>query len=95
MMPNTEAIYSSFNKYSCIVVLGQTVLFLFGNHESSQISQLTPLGLMRIGTLPFAIRTGTCLAMDSHVFIGFGAYTHERTARTCWSRLTSLTFEIC
>ena len=83
MMPQTEAIFDSFGyKYSCTVVIGKTVLFLGGFYENRQISQVTPLGLIRIGILPFALDGGTCLVMGSQLFLGFGRYYEE----TCWSR---------
>ena len=78
MMPETEAIY----EYSCTVVIGKTVIFLGGEFQQRQISQLTPLGLIRIGTLPFVLREATCLVMGSQLFLGFG----DNHRRSCWSR---------
>ena len=83
MMPETDAKFDhSGDKYSCTVVIGKTVLFLGGLYELRQISQLTRLGLIRIGTLPFTFFGGTCLVMDSQIFIGFG----RRKRNSCWSR---------
>ena len=79
MRPETEAAFDE-TKYSCTVVIGETVLFLGGDYLKRQISQLTPLGLIRIGTLPFTLDGGTCLVMGSQLFLGFGRYYEE----TCW-----------
>ena len=82
MMPETEADILSGSEYSCTVVIGQTILFFGGCVQSRQISQLTPVGLMRIGTLPFELTYGTCLLMSSQLFLGFHIYN----TRSCWSR---------
>ena len=83
MMLETEALVRHDGyKFSCIVVIGETVLFLGGVFENRQISQLTPLGLIRIGTLPFKLGRGTCLAMGSQIFLGFGLDNRK----SCWSR---------
>ena len=83
MMPETEAIFVSAGfKYSCTVVIGKTVLFLGGEYELCQISQVTPLGLVRIGILPFALYEGTCLVIGSQLFLGFDF----NIEKTCWSR---------
>ena len=83
MMLETEAIFDSRGyKYSCTVVIGKTVLFLGGHNEDRQISQLTPIGLIRIGTLPFTLDRGTCLVMDSQLFLGFESYN----SNICWTR---------
>ena len=96
MMPETEAIWDASDgrvsdigrgiKLSCTVVIGETVLFFGGWMQLQQISQLTPLGLIRIGTLPFSLEFGTCLVMDSQVFLGFTRSQNRR----CWSRLVVL-----
>ena len=78
MMPDTEALF----KFSCTVVIGKAVLFFGGEYEKRQMSQLTPLGLIRIGTLPFTFNIGTCLVMGSQLFLGF-TFFHQRS---CWSR---------
>ena len=86
MMPETDAEENSKYflslKYSCTVVIGKTVLFLGGQYEEHQISQLNPLGLIRIGTLPFQHDKGTCLVTGSQLFLGFGSTNTNR----CWSR---------
>ena len=72
MMQETEAIfYSNLMRESCTVVIGGTVLFFGGYSKSRQISQITRLGLIRIGTLPFALQQGTCLIMGNQLFLGF------------------------
>ena len=81
MMPETEATYGDL-KCSCTVVIAGTVLFLGGCVERNQISQLNPLGLTRIGTLPFSLEKGTCFVIGQQLFLGFGRYTR----RNCWSR---------
>ena len=94
MMPDTEAWFHPNGKYSCTVVAGQTVLFLGGHMDGdqfNQISQLTPLGLVRIGTLPFEFYLGICLVMGRQLFLGF----EFSNRRTCWSRLTILNSFIC
>ena len=73
----------SFGTVSCTVVIGQSVLFFGGMYEKNQISQLSPLGLIRIGTLPFLFMNGACLVMDSLLFLGF---VHPDNTKTCWSR---------
>ena len=78
MMPETEAI----DDVSCTVVIGKAVLFFGGMYQTRQISQLTALGLIRIGTLPFAFYWGTCLVKDSEVFLGFPMWQPKK----CWSR---------
>ena len=88
MMPETEAKFYTM-KYSCTVVIGKTVLFLGGMYEQRQISQVTPLGLIRMGTLPFTLNEGTCLVMGSQLFLGFGGTEYWGTApniNSCWSR---------
>ena len=90
MMPETEALYDycepwpkEGSKNSCTVVIDKAVLFLGGYYEQRQISQLTPLGLIRIGTLPFNnYIQGTCLVMDTHLFLGF----NYPLSRRCFSR---------
>ena len=94
MMPDVEAQFgdstvhgNSFREYSgkqsCTVVIGETVIFLgAGRSKIDQISQLTSLGLKRIGTLPFPLRFGACLVMGSHLFLGFG----RENRRSCYSR---------
>ena len=88
MMADTEAIFhiNSGIRSPCTVVIGQTALFLGG---SDQISQLTPLGVMRIGTLPFSLNAGTCLIMGRQLFLGFGDWSHTigtSSHYSCWSR---------
>ena len=83
MMLETEALfYYNFGKRSCTVVIGETVLFIGGHYEDRQISQLSPLGLIRIGTLPFSFISGTCLVMDNLIFLGFPDIHRSN----CWSR---------
>ena len=86
MLPETEADlledYNSGLRKSCTVLIGETVLFFGGDAQTSQISQLTPLGLMRIGTLPFGLEEGACLVMGRQLFLGFG----RMNKKTCWSR---------
>ena len=84
MMAETEAIFSDSHgyRYSCTVLIGETVLFFGGMYEKHQISQLTPAGLIRIGTLPFAFTNGACLVMGNQIFLGFG----ESNEKNCWSR---------
>ena len=83
MMPETEAIFfNNGDQFSCTVVIGRAVLFFGGEVQSRQISQLNPLGLIRIGTLPFAFNYGMCLVMGSQLFLGF-TWAHENS---CWSR---------
>ena len=83
MMLETEAIFSySVGKYTCTVVIGEAVLFIGGMWEVRQISQLSPLGLIRIGTLPFALDSGTCLVMGRQLFLGF-SHHHKNSS---WSR---------
>ena len=90
MMPDTEALVTNYEKkYSCTVVIGETVLFFGGEPLSRQISQLTPIGLFRIGTLPFAFERGTCLVTDSQLMLGFDWYHRN----SCWSRLAFLNCE--
>ena len=86
MMPETEA---SGHVLSCTVVIGEAVLFFGGQHQTNQISQLTPLGLIRIGTLPFSFDHGTCLVIDSQLFLGFPG-NMEGQYHSCWSRLAVL-----
>ena len=90
-MPETEASYDSIGLNSCTVVIGKAVLFFGGWFEDRQISQLIPLGLIRIGTLPFSFEEGTCLVMDSQLFLGFPRYQHK----SCWSRLAVRNSESC
>ena len=82
-MPEAEAIFDDHGlKWSCTVVIGETVMFFGGEYQERQISQLTPLGLIRIGTVPFSFRIGLCLVMESQIFLGF---SHMQT-KSCWSR---------
>ena len=68
----TEAQYAPFwGKISCVVTIGETVLFFGGKDYQNQISQWTPRGLRRIGTLSFSLRSGTCAIKDDKVFLGF------------------------
>ena len=91
LMKDTEALFTvPDRRYSCAVVIGATVLFFGGLIETSQISQITPLGLMRIGTLPFRLQEGSCLVMGSQLFLGFESISD----RICWSRLSVLSSEI-
>ena len=79
----TDAFFGGyFHQYSCTVVIDKTVLFLGGDLESSQISQLTPVGLIRIGTLPFRFTLGTCLIISRKLFLGFA----DLAEKSCWSR---------
>ena len=83
MWAETEAIFDEGTaKSSCTVVIGSTVLFLGGYRYDRQISQLTLVGLMRIGTLPFGLIQGTCIVVGGTLFLGFGGYNR----RSCWSR---------
>ena len=77
--PGTEAL---IGQYSCTVVINTTVLFLGGHFERSQISQLTPIGLIRIGTLPFRLDRGSCLVIGRKLYLGFA----ELNQKNCWSR---------
>ena len=82
-MPETELSFKiDGGANSCTVVLGKTVLFIGGSGEPNQISQLYPVGLIRIGTLPFSMCEGTCLVMNQQLFLGFGYYNR----RSGWSR---------
>ena len=79
----TEADFGDLGGYvSCTVVIRTSVLFLGGFHERSQISQFTPIGLIRIGTLPFPFYDGTCLVKGRELFLGFGLFG----PKSCWSR---------
>ena len=79
----TEAQYDPFfGKYSCVVTIGETVLFFGGEDYLNQISQWTPRGLRRIGTLPFSFDRGTCAVKDDKVFLGFA----EIKPKSCWER---------
>ena len=82
MMAGTEADTGYYGKFSCTVVIGETVFFFGGWFEEHQISQLTSLGLIRIGTLPFALVRGTCLVMGNQLFLGFD----DNNGKSCWSR---------
>ena len=77
LLENTEARFRAEVQASCAVVLGETVLFLGGAIQDTQIRQITPLGIMRIGTLPFGLNHGTCLVIENHIFFGFGHYTEK------------------
>ena len=83
-MPETEAEFYPERgfKSSCTVVIGEAVLFFGGMLQTRQMSQLTPSGIIRIGTLPFTFHSGSCLAMENRLFLGFPAY-HGNTS---WSR---------
>ena len=83
MNPETEAIFHEDIKYSCTAVIGKAVLFFGGERQYRQISQLTPLGLLRIGTLSFRFDLGTCLVMNNQLFLGF-IFGQDKN---CWSRL--------
>ena len=84
-MQDAEAIFNyNGEKFSCTALIGRTVLFFGGYHETRQISQLTPLGLLRIGTLPFAFYKGTCLVMENQLFLGLADF--EKNDKNCWSR---------
>ena len=74
--------FNDFVKSSCTVVIGKSVFFFGGWWQDSQISQLTPLGLVRIGTLPFTLVAGNCIVIDNEIFLGSGFYNQK----TCWSR---------
>ena len=92
MMPDTEALFDLEGfKYSCTVVIGETVLFFGGMYQKRQISQLSPLGLLRIGTLPFPLIGGACIVGNSRIFLGFP----EDDYYSCWSRLAVLNSESC
>ena len=97
MMPETEARWKLDGvKYSCTVVIGKAVLFFGGLIQTRQISQLTPLGLIRIGTLPFVFSFhGTCLLMNSQIFLGFPRLPYNQNENSCWSRLAVLNSEGC
>ena len=82
MMPETEANLNRSDKFTCSVLIGKTVLFLGGWFRNNQISQLNPLGLMRIGTLPFVFYQGTCLVIAAKIFLGF----EYLDTKSCWSR---------
>ena len=87
-MNETEAITGDMEpKFSCTAVIGEAVLLLGGIFEDRQISQLSPLGIIRIGTLPFSFAGGTCLVMGSQLFLGFPApLGNELAKKSCWSR---------
>ena len=84
LMPETEAIITPYSVFvaSCTAVIGKTVLFFGGNVQISQISQVTPLGLMRIGTLPFQFREGSCFVNGSQLILGL----EDDDPLSCWSR---------
>ena len=89
MMSETEAffqIYDTTMVPSCAAVIGKTVLFFGGINLFNQISQLTPLGLIRIGSLPFFFRKGTCIVMGSRIYLGFGDSYDLDDYKSCWSR---------
>ena len=95
MMQETEAIfYSNLMRESCTVVIGRTVLFFGGYSKSRQISQITRLGLMRIGTLPFALQQGICLIMGNQIFLGFPG-TEQLPKKSLWTRLSDKSFKYC
>ena len=77
-------------KYSCSVVIRKTVLFLGGFLDRSQISQLTPVGLIRIGTLPFTFFWGTCHVIGRKLFLGFEVLR----IKSCWSRYSALNYRL-
>ena len=80
---DTEALYDPFlGKFSCVVTIGETVLFFGGEDYLNQISQLTPRGLRRVGTLPFSFGFGTCAVKDDKVFLGF----EINKPKSCWER---------
>ena len=79
----TEALYVPFEgKFSCVVTIGETVLFFGGEDYLNQISQWTPRGLRRIGTLPFSLNHGTCAVKGDKVFVGFDIIK----PKSCWER---------
>ncbi len=80
---DTEQDYDSFfGKFSCVVTIGKTVLSLGGYDYPTQISQWTPRGLRRIGTLPFSLYLPTCAVKNDKVFIGFDFFK----PKSCWER---------
>ena len=101
----SEALYYSGGlhiglQYSCTLSFGNTVLFLGGSDHSGytfnqQISQVTPYGLFRIGTLPFELTRGVCLATAGKIYLGFGV-DHSLTGQRywqlkgCWSRYDNI-----
>ena len=79
----TEAQYDPFfGKYSCVVTIGETVLLFGGEEYPRQISQWTPRGLRRIGTLSFSFQEGTCAVKNDNVFLGF----ELNRPKSCWER---------
>ena len=84
MLPETEALFDAAtgDKYSCSVVIGEAVLFFGGRYQKRQISQLSPFGIIRIGTLPFTLESGICLVMGSQLFLGFSLIYDNKF----WSR---------
>ena len=93
IMLEAEALINTANnaKYSCTAVIGESVLFFGGQGQDRQISQLTPFGLIRIGALPFTFTQGTCLVIESQLFLGFTVNQEY----SCWSRLAVLNSESC
>ena len=87
--PDAEALYMSYVKLSCMVTIGESVLFFGGCTYHNQISQLTPRGLIRIGTLPFAVLGARCLVKGKDVYLGFAnpLNNFEQSSKLCWQRL--------
>ena len=73
---DTEAMFDASGRYSCVVSVGESVLF-FGGWKLNQISQLTSRGLRRVGTLPFLLSRGTCIVQDDKLFVGFGLFNEN------------------
>ena len=89
---DTEAEFdNNVGQYSCTVTIGETFLFFGGYTVLYQISQLTPRGLRRMGSLPFKLTNGLCVVKSPEIFLGFGETSQNR----CWSRLCNISNNPC
>ena len=66
----------------CSLLIDDSVILFGGIESSSQISQLYPWGLSRIGTLPFKFKQGRCLNWESVIYLCFDINARS----TCYKR---------
>ena len=67
----------------CPLLIGDTVVLFGGRDEPTQIAQLYPWGLRRVGTLPFKFQPGRCLSWNNAIYLCFG----HLFGSTCYKRL--------
>jgi len=69
-----------YDRYSCSVLIGDTMTIFGGEKERNQISVVYPNGIQRIGTLPFQFNRGRCNYSDKTIYLCY-PYTEQKLCR--------------